>query len=547
MWVADTANTGAAPSYSYVVEEVGAGPTGITMNVVPNLSFGDSIPLAFCWTPGCDNLEKLYRVILQGVLDNVCPPNNRASDTMFIYIPSIPNPAPVVTPDLSGNIFNNDTIFIDVHDSLCFLVTVNDTFPAVDLEFTGVLEAIDGQGAGGFVPTATTLSSQDSLVVEICWYPVCDNVNRTFRYVIIGTQENECAQFAPARDTIYIVVNEIINPPPVISHSFLPGYELDGDTIVIAADSGACFTFSLEDSGDNTFLTLETFTELLSTLNPTGHPINVTYTDSTDTLLAGEICFVPGCDFIDETLQLVMVGRDTFDCNPSNWVYDTVWVRVIEPYNRPPQIQSFLDGLPVVGGVVEVEPDAEPYCYRIELSDSDLTYAALVAEGISEIFDDPFRYGNSATITSSGTNPLMIEVCWAPSCYDSGKEFDLRVCGRDTSRCALTQEVCDVVTFRVLDCTIEVQNVFSPNGDGINDDFVPYYQAGVEFYDLQIFDRWGKEIYQGRNGTWDGTMRGQGAREMPVGVYYYIFEYRHYSARGVPLQERNVGHVTLVR
>ena len=547
MWVADTANTGAPPTFSYVVEEVGNGsPTGITMNLAPDLSFQDSIPIEFCWTPGCDNLDKLYRVILEGVLPNACPPNNRNSDTMFIFVPAIPNPPPVTSPDLSGNVFSNDTIFVDVHQDLCFQVTVNDTFPAFALDFIGTLEATDGLPNGGLNPTVTTLNTQDSLVVEICWYPTCDNVNRTFRYILEGVQDNNCDLDASSSDTIYIVVNEIINPPPVISHTFLPGYEVVGDTILIAADSAACYQFALRDSGDNSFLVVDAHTELLSTLDSTFHQIEITFTDSTDTLLAGEVCFTPGCDFLDQTLQVILTGRDTFDCNPSNWVYDTVYVRVVEPFNNPPVIQTFLDGLPVVGGVVEVEPQGEPYCYRVELTDPDPDYAALVADGISEIFDDPFRYGNSATIEITGTNPLFIEVCWAPSCYDSGKEFELRVCGRDTSRCALTEEVCDAVTFRVVDCSIEVQNVFTPNNDGINDLFVPYQISGVEYYDLQIFDRWGRTIAESRDGTWDGT-RGTSGNPMPEGVYYYIFEYQFWSARGVPLRERKVGNVTLMR
>ncbi|MEM0998657.1 MAG: gliding motility-associated C-terminal domain-containing protein [Bacteroidota bacterium] len=548
MWVADTANTGVPPSFSYVVEEIGnSTPTGITMNIAPDLSFQDSIPLEFCWTPGCDNVEKLYRVILRGVMDNACPPNNRDWDTVYISVPGIPNPPPVTTPDLTGNLFSNDTVFIDVHEDLCFLVTVQDTFPAVDLDLNATLEATDSQPTGGVLPTALVLNDQDSLLVEICWYPTCDNINRTFRYILEGVQENDCGQFAQSRDTVYIVVNEIINPPPVISHSFLPGYEVDGDTIIIAADSAACYEFTLRDSGDNTFLVIEAYTELLATLDRTFQQVDITLTDSTDTLLAGEVCFVPGCDFLDQTLQVILVGRDTFDCRPSNWVYDTTYVRVVEPFNNPPTIQTFLGGLPTSGGVVEVEPRGEPYCYRVEITDPDLDAAALTAEGVSEIFGDPWRYGNSATITASGTNPLILEVCWAPSCYDSGKEFELRICGRDTSRCGLTEEVCDAVTFRVRDCSIEVQNVFTPNNDGINDDFIPFQVSGVEYYRLQVFDRWGKEVYQGRSGTWDGTLGGGGGQAMPEGVYYYIFEYQFWSALGVPLKDTKVGWVTLLR
>jgi gliding motility-associated-like protein len=188
----------------------------------------------------------------------------------------------------------------------------------------------------------------------------------------------------------------------------------------------------------------------------------------------------------------------------------------------------------------------EPFCYIVELEDPDSLYADLTAAGSSYVFDAWFRYGNPGEVTFSGSNPLIINVCWAPSCYDSGESFDLVICGRDTSRCGLTPAVCDTVSFRVEDCSIEVQNVFSPNGDGINDAFVPYYDEGVQFYRMSIFDRWGKEIYQSQDGSWDGTLRGDG-KAVPEGVYYYVFDYQFFSARGVPLKERLVGWVTLLR
>jgi gliding motility-associated-like protein len=67
-----------------------------------------------------------------------------------------------------------------------------------------------------------------------------------------------------------------------------------------------------------------------------------------------------------------------------------------------------------------------------------------------------------------------------------------------------------------------IPNVFSPNGDGINDMF---YIPGVcpyEKYSLQIFDRWGTLMFTStqRNNGWDGkTTAGE---EAPDGVYYFI-------------------------
>lgn len=66
-------------------------------------------------------------------------------------------------------------------------------------------------------------------------------------------------------------------------------------------------------------------------------------------------------------------------------------------------------------------------------------------------------------------------------------------------------------------------NVFSPNGDGINDVFnfrVPPAQGFV----LNVYDRWGNLVHTSLNPNdkWDGT-RGNG-QPVPEGVYYYAIQ-----------------------
>ncbi|MEO7802700.1 MAG: gliding motility-associated C-terminal domain-containing protein [Ginsengibacter sp.] len=69
-------------------------------------------------------------------------------------------------------------------------------------------------------------------------------------------------------------------------------------------------------------------------------------------------------------------------------------------------------------------------------------------------------------------------------------------------------------------CNIYLPNVFTPNGDGLNDVFrIP--QAGVlRLKDFSIYDRWGNQVFYTTNGTaaWDGTFKG---KESPAGTYIY--------------------------
>lgn len=64
-----------------------------------------------------------------------------------------------------------------------------------------------------------------------------------------------------------------------------------------------------------------------------------------------------------------------------------------------------------------------------------------------------------------------------------------------------------------------IPNVFSPNADGINDNFWVEY-TGDQPFNLIVFDRWGTEVFitTNKQKRWDGT---NGNGQLPEGVYYY--------------------------
>lgn len=67
---------------------------------------------------------------------------------------------------------------------------------------------------------------------------------------------------------------------------------------------------------------------------------------------------------------------------------------------------------------------------------------------------------------------------------------------------------------------VYIPNTFTPNGDGLNDTF-GVFGEGFLYYDLEIYDRWGKRMMGGRFTTseaWDGTVNG---RKVPQGLYAY--------------------------
>jgi gliding motility-associated-like protein len=78
---------------------------------------------------------------------------------------------------------------------------------------------------------------------------------------------------------------------------------------------------------------------------------------------------------------------------------------------------------------------------------------------------------------------------------------------------------------------VYVPNAFTPGINGTNDYFYPQGE-GIELssYDMFIYDRWGKLIWQTGNFSkkWDGTNMFS-LKEVPVGTYVYLIKFREYA------------------
>jgi gliding motility-associated-like protein len=95
------------------------------------------------------------------------------------------------------------------------------------------------------------------------------------------------------------------------------------------------------------------------------------------------------------------------------------------------------------------------------------------------------------------------------------------------------------------DFALYIPNTFTPDGNGLNDIFQPL-GVGIdeENYQLDIFDRWGENIFSSnafRKG-WDGTVKG-GSKIAQQGVYTYKMIVKDTQGGSHPY----VGHVTLIK
>jgi gliding motility-associated-like protein len=95
------------------------------------------------------------------------------------------------------------------------------------------------------------------------------------------------------------------------------------------------------------------------------------------------------------------------------------------------------------------------------------------------------------------------------------------------------------------DCYMNIPNVFTPNGDGLNEYFFPreYLTKGLTSFHMEIFNRWGQQIFETNSidgKGWDGRLNDV---PQPVGVYIYTIDATFKDGQ----KEHHQGNITLLR
>ena len=96
----------------------------------------------------------------------------------------------------------------------------------------------------------------------------------------------------------------------------------------------------------------------------------------------------------------------------------------------------------------------------------------------------------------------------------------------------------------------KLPNVFTPNGDGRNDKFIPILPYRfIEKVDMKIYNRWGTLVYETTDPmiNWDGTDINNG-KDVKEGVYYYVCPVYEIRVEGIR-KNSNVlnGFIHLIR
>lgn len=216
---------------------------------------------------------------------------------------------------------------------------------------------------------------------------------------------------------------------------------------------------------------------------------------------------------------------------------------------------------------IQVYPNVQPQLIEYTVSDcnkvnfenniytSDTTYAVLfknrsgcdsiirnthiVVKSLDlELLSDPEQpvKGDHVRLSTKADVPYSI-IAWSPYSLFPNQNRDnqifvieqkdtFKVIGKSEDGCIDT-----AILYLNADSLIPVSlmpNAFSPNGDGLNDEFSPFFvsKSGYIIKRFKIFDRWGKLVYEAfnaRNAAWNGTY-GNSGKNADVGTYYYYID-----------------------
>lgn len=93
----------------------------------------------------------------------------------------------------------------------------------------------------------------------------------------------------------------------------------------------------------------------------------------------------------------------------------------------------------------------------------------------------------------------------------------------------------------------KLPNVFSPNQDGVNDEFKPFPYRFIDGIEIKIFNRWGQQVFTTEDPEirWNGKAQKTGS-DCADGIYFYTLKVYEQYLEGIKLRQES-GSIQLIR
>lgn len=159
------------------------------------------------------------------------------------------------------------------------------------------------------------------------------------------------------------------------------------------------------------------------------------------------------------------------------------------------------------------------------------------------------------SLNAYANTPLVRDFTWyiynelTPDAYGYYREqsfqYKFSAYGNYVARVVVTTDggcvAKDSIKIKVAESALEVPNVFTPNGDGANDEFCVAFKSLIKF-NIWIYNRWGRLVFSSNSASncWDGYI---GNTKAATGAYFYVIE-----AKGSDGKEyKKSGDINLLR
>ena len=150
--------------------------------------------------------------------------------------------------------------------------------------------------------------------------------------------------------------------------------------------------------------------------------------------------------------------------------------------------------------------------------------------------------------SSIGANSLRWEIDGISESNEDDFQFIFQDSGtREVAFIATNKFNCSDTASKTIsvfpDLVYYIPNGFTPNGDGLNDEFNLIGLGYVDMYNLKIYNRWGELLFESNNilEGWDGRFLGEIVQN---GAYIYLVVFRDIGSKKRIIEE---GEVTLIR
>lgn len=318
----------------------------------------------------------------------------------------------------------------------------------------------------------------------------------------------------------YVVICSVRNKPKLTW--------LNPTINTLRADSNTCLIFSAKDLNIEDSLNFR-IAEITNNLAQQNISVEIDTTKPND--LQIKVCFDVNCDAEVNTTDSIQFIINDNSC--PFILFDTLVVnlQLLPKVNQKPSI-LWLNPSENELKVNEIS------CIEIQSQDVDLNDSLIISiKNLSNILNT-IEYELS-TDTISSTNYIS-KICFKPDCNLISSDFEsFKVVVSDASCPAPLIDSVEVILKTINDSELNplenIPNVFSPNGDGINDFFSIHNNikaSCVEEFNITIYNRWGEKVYNSSN--FEFKWSGEG---LPYGVYFYVLRLG---------KEEKLGHLSIM-